>query len=134
MGRPGLRRWLQELARRDMNSCSRMSPAGRIIPVEHSAALIPFFEQLYRHQKGEMPGPIRILHYGDSHTAADEWTGAMRTHFQEKFGDGGPGYSFAGKPWNGYRRLDVQVEFDARVAHRWAGGTRAATASTDWAA
>jgi hypothetical protein len=82
--------------------------SGADIPVERSAALIPFFEQLYRHQKGQMPGPIRILHYGDSHTAADEWTGAMRAHFQEKFGDGGPGYSFAGHPWNGYRRMDVK--------------------------
>src|SRR5580700_5361612 len=77
-------------------------------PVENAAALVPFFEQLYRHQKGEMPGPLRILHYGDSHTAADEWTGDLRTRFQEKFGDGGSGYSFAGRPWNGYRREDVR--------------------------
>ncbi len=77
--------------------------------MENAAALVPFFEQLYRHQKGEIPGPLRILHYGDSHTAADEWTGDLRTHFQEKFGDGGSGYSFAGRPWNGYRRLDVRT-------------------------
>jgi lysophospholipase L1-like esterase len=79
------------------------------IPVENAAALIPFFEQLYRHQKGEIPGPLRILHYGDSHTAADEWTGELRTRFQERFGDGGSGYSFAGRPWNGYRREDVRT-------------------------
>jgi lysophospholipase L1-like esterase len=78
------------------------------LPVENAAALIPFFEQLYRHQKGEMPGPLRILHYGDSHTAADEWTGELRTRFQERFGDGGSGYSFAGRPWNGYRHEDVR--------------------------
>jgi lysophospholipase L1-like esterase len=83
--------------------------SGADIPVEHAAALIPFFEQLYRHQKGESQGPVRILHYGDSHTAADEWTGAMRAHFQEKFGDGGAGYSYAGRPWTGYRRLDVRT-------------------------
>jgi lysophospholipase L1-like esterase len=82
---------------------------GADIPVENAAALIPFFEQLYRHQKGEMEGPLRILHYGDSHTAADEWTGDLRTRFQDKFGDGGSGYSFAGRPWNGYRRLDVRT-------------------------
>jgi lysophospholipase L1-like esterase len=82
--------------------------SGADIPVEHAAALIPFFEQLYRHQKGEFQGPVRILQYGDSHTAADEWTGAMRAHFQEKFGDGGAGYSFAGRPWASYRRLDVR--------------------------
>lgn len=78
------------------------------VPVENSAALIPFFEQLYRHQRGEMQGPVRILHYGDSHTAADEWTGELRNRFQEKFGDGGSGYSLAGRPWNGYRRFDVR--------------------------
>jgi lysophospholipase L1-like esterase len=83
--------------------------SGADIPVENSAALIPFFELLYRHQKGEIPGPVRILHYGDSHTAADEWTGDLRSRFQEKFGDGGSGYSFAGRPWNGYRREDVRT-------------------------
>jgi lysophospholipase L1-like esterase len=82
---------------------------GADIPVENAAALVPFFELLYRHQKGEIPGPVRILHYGDSHTAADEWTGDLRAHFQGKFGDGGSGYSFAGRPWNGYRREDVRT-------------------------
>jgi lysophospholipase L1-like esterase len=81
---------------------------GADIPVENSAALIPFFEQLYRHQRGEVAGPVHILHYGDSHTAADEWTGDLRTHFQEKFGDGGSGFSLAGRPWNSYRRMDVR--------------------------
>ncbi|MGD1097493.1 MAG: GDSL-type esterase/lipase family protein [Bryobacteraceae bacterium] len=82
--------------------------SGADLPVENAAALIPFFEQLYRHQRGEMPGPLSILQYGDSHTAADEWTGDLRTRFQEKFGDGGSGYSLAGRPWNGYRREDVR--------------------------
>ncbi len=82
--------------------------AGADIPVENVAALIPFFEQLYRHQDGEMPGPLRILQYGDSHTAADEWTGELRTRFQERFGDGGSGFSLAGRPYKGYRRFDVR--------------------------
>src|SRR5277367_511134 len=81
---------------------------GADIPVENAAALVPFFELLYRHQKGEIPGPLRILHYGDSHTAADEWTGDLRTRFQEKFGDGGSGYSLIGRPYAGYRRFDVR--------------------------
>ena len=78
------------------------------LPVENTAALIPFFEQLYRHQRGELDGGVHILHYGDSHTAADEWTGDLRNHFQEKFGDGGSGFSLAGRPWNSYRRMDVR--------------------------
>ena len=81
---------------------------GADVPVENAAALVPFFEQLYRHQLGELSGPLRILHYGDSHTAADEWTGDLRSRFQGKFGDGGSGYSLAGFPWKGYRREDVR--------------------------
>lgn len=81
---------------------------GASIPVENPAALVPFFEQLYRHQNGELSGPLRLLHYGDSHTAADEWTGDLRAHFQEMFGDGGSGYAFAGSPYRGYRRFDLR--------------------------
>jgi lysophospholipase L1-like esterase len=81
---------------------------GADIPVENPAALIPFFEQLYRRQEGALPGPLRILQYGDSHTAADEWTGDLRARFQEKFGDGGSGFSLAGRPYAGYRREDIR--------------------------
>ena len=81
---------------------------GADIPVEYAAGLIPFFEQLYRRQEGAAPGPLHILQYGDSHTAADEWTGELRNRFQERFGDGGSGFSLAGHPYTGYRRLDVR--------------------------
>jgi lysophospholipase L1-like esterase len=54
-----------------------------------------------------MPGPLRILHYGDSHTAADEWTGDLRNQFQQRFGDGGSGFSLV--PGKGYRRFDVRA-------------------------
>src|SRR5579872_635015 len=82
---------------------------GADIPIEDPAALVPFFEQLYRHQQGEIEGPLRILQYGDSHTAADEWTGDLRSRFQARFGNGGGGYSFAGRPWSSYRHLDIRT-------------------------
>ncbi|MEO8100846.1 MAG: GDSL-type esterase/lipase family protein [Acidobacteriota bacterium] len=88
---------------------ARSLAAGAAIPVENPAALVPFFEQLYRHQRGELPGPVRVLQYGDSHTAADEFSGELRNLFQASFGDGGSGFSFAGKPWTGYRRRDVKT-------------------------
>jgi len=69
---------------------------------------VPFFEQLYRQQHGQLLGPLRALHYGDSHVAADEWTGDIRERLQQTFGDGGSGYSLAGRPWNSYRRFDVK--------------------------
>jgi len=81
---------------------------GAEVPVENPAALVPFFEQLYRQQRGELAGPLRALHYGDSHVAADEWTGDIRERLQQTFGDGGSGYSLAGRPWNTYRRFDVK--------------------------
>ncbi len=86
----------------------RALEAGLGLPVENPAALVPFFEQLYRHQRGELPGPVRVLQYGDSHTAADEFSGELRALFQGSFGNGGSGFSIAGKPFTSYRRRDVK--------------------------
>lgn len=71
-------------------------------------ALVPVFEQLYRLASGLGHGPVHIIHYGDSHTAADEWTGDLRDSFKQKFGDGGSGFSLAGQPFRGYRRFDAR--------------------------
>ncbi|MEP7354267.1 MAG: GDSL-type esterase/lipase family protein [Acidobacteriota bacterium] len=81
---------------------------ARKIPIENAASLAPFFESLYRRQTEELPGPTRILHYGDSHTAADFFTGELRLLLQAKFGNGGSGFSMPGKPWPSYRRADVR--------------------------
>src|SRR5260370_3433515 len=78
------------------------------IPIENPAAMVPFFEQLRRTKSGETSGPLSILHYGDSHTAADEWTRSVRALLQAQFGDGGAGYSLAGRPFRGYRRMDLK--------------------------
>ncbi|MFN7996877.1 MAG: SGNH/GDSL hydrolase family protein [Bryobacteraceae bacterium] len=76
--------------------------------IERPGALVPFLERLYRLSNEGGP-PVHILHYGDSHTAADEWTGGLRDLFQRRFGNGGAGFSFAGVPFKGYRRLDLRV-------------------------
>ena len=89
---------------------------GTDVPIENPAGLVPFFEQLARQEKGELDETLRILHYGDSHTAADEWTGALRVFFQSRFGSGGGGYSLAGRPWNSYRRMDLR-SFGSRGWH-----------------
>ncbi len=78
------------------------------MPIENPAAMVPFFEQLRRSKSGEADGPLSILHFGDSHTAADEWTGSLRALLQGQFGDGGGGYSLAGSPFVGYRRMDLK--------------------------
>lgn len=76
--------------------------------IEQPAALVPFFEQLHRTQSANSHEPVHILHFGDSHTAADEWTGGLRRMFKERFGDGGPGFALAGHPFPGYHRFDVR--------------------------
>jgi lysophospholipase L1-like esterase len=75
--------------------------------IHQAAALVPFFELLYRQENLLAPGPVRILQYGDSHTAGDTFTSSIRTSLQARFGDGGSGFSHAGAPWRGYRRFDV---------------------------
>ena len=94
---------MREAAHQEINDRLDARPESVI---ENAAALIPFFEQLRRTERHEFDQPLRILHFGDSHTAADEWTGAMRQAFQTKFGDGGGGYSLAGRPFASYRRID----------------------------
>lgn len=54
-------------------------------------------------------GIVRVLHYGDSHTAADFLTTAIRRSLQKRFGDGGRGFVYLGKPWRAYRPSDVFV-------------------------
>jgi len=74
--------------------------------LDGAAELTPLFERLYRLAAGQTES-VHILHFGDSHTAADEWTAGLRNLFQERFGAGGSGFSVAGHPFAGYRRFDV---------------------------
>jgi lysophospholipase L1-like esterase len=75
--------------------------------IAQPGALVPIFEQLFRLSSETNKMPVHILHFGDSHTAADDWTGGLRDAFKETFGDGGSGFSLAGHPFLGYRRFDV---------------------------
>jgi lysophospholipase L1-like esterase len=75
--------------------------------IEQPAALVPFFENLLR-LGSDAASPVHIIHWGDSHTAADDWTGGLRDLFRERFGDGGSGFSVAGHPFPGYRRFDAR--------------------------
>ncbi|HST24288.1 MAG TPA: GDSL-type esterase/lipase family protein [Blastocatellia bacterium] len=67
-------------------------PGGKAMP--------DFYESLSLSRKGE--AITRIVHYGDSHVAADLLTGSLRQHLQSFFGDAGTGFVFAGRPWSWY--------------------------------
>lgn len=55
--------------------------------------LFPVFEKLYNLETNN-EGKINIVHIGDSHIQADFFTNAIREILQEKFGNGGIGFTF----------------------------------------
>jgi lysophospholipase L1-like esterase len=73
-----------------------------------TGAMNGFYESLTRTQHGE--AFTRILHYGDSHVAADLLTGALRRAFQSRFGNAGAGFILAGKPYTYYSRPGVTIQ------------------------
>jgi lysophospholipase L1-like esterase len=78
------------------------SLASTKVGIENPRALRPFFDQLHQLEADPQAQLVRVIQFGDSHTAADLFTGALRTLFQQKFGDGGAGFQFAGYPFAGY--------------------------------
>jgi lysophospholipase L1-like esterase len=70
--------------------------------VENAAALDRFFRSLATVKR--RIEPVRIMHFGDSHTAADILTAQIRNQFQRDFGDGGAGYMVPRNPMSTPRR------------------------------
>ena len=85
--------------------------AGALASVAHghsalhfASALQGFFSALAAHE-AQPTDTVRIMQWGDSHTAADMLSGEARAQMQARFGDGGVGYTYAGHPFAGYRIL-----------------------------
>ena len=57
---------------------------------------------------GERHDDVRILQFGDSHTASDMGTAAFRRQMQTRFGDGGRGFVSIGRPWTTYVQEGVR--------------------------
>jgi lysophospholipase L1-like esterase len=81
------------------------SPNARPIEDPSGQAMRGLYGSLARAFQGEWV--TRILHYGDSHVAADTLTGALRRDLQLCFGAAGPGFVLPGQPWPGYSRPGV---------------------------
>ncbi len=60
-------------------------------------------------RRGKDQPSLTILQIGDSHTAADFFTGELRKRLQALFGNGGAGYITAGKPHAGVRSSTFKV-------------------------
>lgn len=56
-----------------------------------------FFAGLQALQSGKSVR-LRVAQFGDSHTAGESWPGKFRERLQQRFGSGGRGFLFPGKP------------------------------------
>ena len=61
--------------------------------ITNASVLNLFFEKL-RLLEEQKAGHVNILHVGDSHIQADLITGIIRKNLQQRFGNGGVGFSF----------------------------------------
>lgn len=72
-------------------------------------ALAPFFQALDEVKSGARSRPVHILQLGDSHSAADHISGALRARLQARFGEGGRGVLPPGRPFAMYTPRQVEV-------------------------
>ena len=82
--------------------------AGAVGALERPVAMRRFFESVARLEAGQSREDVRIVQFGDSHTAADIQTAVVRRALQGRFGDGGRGFVALGKPWKGYLQDGVR--------------------------
>ncbi len=85
------------------------------VGVENAAALASFFRALADVKSNRRVEPVRIMHFGDSHVAADVLTREIRERFQNEFGDGGPGFIVPRNPMTTRRRGVVSGATDGWV-------------------
>jgi len=79
-------------------------------PSQRDGALRKFFGHLADLEAGQRREPVRIYWLGDSHTAADYLTGALRARLEKRFGAGGPGFVRVGL--KSYRHTQVRWACD----------------------
>jgi lysophospholipase L1-like esterase len=84
---------------------------GHALSVEPLSALSQFHKHLAAlEQNPSSQNKVRILAYGASHTEGDFYTSYLRYYFQQRFGNGGPGFVALGKVNQWYRLLSTRVE------------------------
>lgn len=86
------------------NKNQKSTPSRSAAGIENAGELDSFFKSLSAAKSGQRLDPVRIMHFGDSHVAADVLTRQIRHRFQAEFGDGGPGFIVPRNPMTTHRR------------------------------
>ena len=93
-------------------------PASPGTAIEDPAGdLSRFFAALDRVEKGEAGALARISHFGDSPLTGDMISGEARTMLQKRFGDGGPGFVLAARPWGWYGHRGIALDAKGWTPH-----------------
>lgn len=84
---------------------------GRATPIEDPSghALDAFHAALHRAEAYD--GQARVIWWGASHTAGDEYVGLVRRSLQTRFGDAGPGFVSPVRPFRGYESSTARIEW-----------------------
>ena len=94
---------------------------ARVGYLEGADRLRPFFQALAALDDHRRDDDVRILQFGDSHTASDLGTAVFRRILQGRFGDGGRGFVSIGRPWKTYTQDGIvgamSRDFEPERAH-----------------
>ncbi|HEX5734295.1 MAG TPA: SGNH/GDSL hydrolase family protein [Blastocatellia bacterium] len=90
-----------------IGSLDQSASASRQAIEDPTHAMLAFYKALYLAENGASPVLTRIIHYGDSHVAADVLTGALRNKFQLGFNRQGRGVIYEAIGRNGARATDL---------------------------
>lgn len=77
-------------------AASAQAPVPPPLTPAEQAKLPHFYAALHDLEAKKRRAHVRVLWLGDSHAAADFWSGALRTALQKRFGNGGPGFVHVG--------------------------------------
>lgn len=89
--------------------------ARRATPVRDGKLALPrFYAALHELAEGQRAKHVRVAWLGDSHTAADFMTDAVRQPLQRRFGVGGPGLVLLGLKHYRHAQASVQLHGDWR--------------------
>ena len=88
-------------------SCIAPTQCDPSIPAD--PRLSALYEKLYALESQQSKAPVRILHLGDSHIAADNFSGDLAKLFHTRFGNAGRGQFPAGTPFPYFRRQGFTI-------------------------
>ncbi|MFT6490739.1 MAG: lysophospholipase L1-like esterase [Parvibaculaceae bacterium] len=88
-------------------SCASVSQCDPSLPAD--PRLTSLYEKFHVLDRQQSSTPLRILHLGDSHIAADNFSGDLAKLFHARFGDAGRGQFPAGEPFPYFRRQGFTI-------------------------